>query len=156
MGDLNLYLDQLYTFLCFLITGFLIGILFDIFRILRKSFKVPDIITYMQDIVFWILTGALLLYSIFTFNNGELRSYVFIGIILGTFFYILLFSKYIIKFTTKLINILKGTIGYPIKKVFNFLKKKIIKPLYDVINKFYKKIKFKMKKLNSINMKSKE
>ena len=54
-------LNQAYIFLIFVINGFLIGILFDIFRILRKSFKTKDIITYIEDILFWILTGLLLL-----------------------------------------------------------------------------------------------
>ena len=78
LGGSNL--NQLYTFLIFILVGMVIGITYDIFRILRKSFKTIDIITYIQDFLFWIITGVILLYSIFTFNNGELRSYIFIGI----------------------------------------------------------------------------
>ena len=59
-------LNQANLFLIFTINGILIGLLFDIFRILRKSFKTSDIITYTEDLIFWILTGLLLLYSIFT------------------------------------------------------------------------------------------
>ena len=40
--------NQLFCLLIFILTGLVIGILFDIFRILRKSFKVPDIITYIK------------------------------------------------------------------------------------------------------------
>lgn len=156
MGDLNLYLDQLYTFVCFLFTGFIIGILFDIFRILRKSFKNLDFITYIQDIIFWLLTGAILLYSIFTFNKGELRSYIFIGIILGIILYMFIFSKFIIKSTTKIINILKNIIAYPFKKIYSFLNLKIFKPIYNLINKSLKKIKLNMKKNSNTNIQSKE
>ena len=63
--------NQAYTFIIFVLNGFIIGIFFDIFRILRKSFKTPDVITYMQDIAFWILSGLIILYSIFKFNSGE-------------------------------------------------------------------------------------
>ena len=63
-------INQANLFLIFTINGILIGLLFDIFRILRKSFKTSDIITYCEDLLFWILTGLLLLYSIFTFNAG--------------------------------------------------------------------------------------
>ncbi len=64
--------NQAYAFIVFILNGFLIGLLFDIFRIFRKSFKTPDFITYLEDFIFWIITGLLLLYSIFKFNNGEL------------------------------------------------------------------------------------
>ena len=56
--------NQAYLFLIFTINGIVIGILFDIFRILRKSFKTSDTITYIEDILFWILTGLILLYSV--------------------------------------------------------------------------------------------
>ena len=89
--------NQAYIFMVFILNGFLISILFDIFRILRKSFKTNDIITYIQDILFWILTTFIILYSIFKFANGELRIYLFIGIAIGIAIYMLLFSKVFIK-----------------------------------------------------------
>ena len=57
-------INQGYIFVIFILNGFLIGILFDIFRILRKSFKTKDIVTYIEDILFWIITGIFLLYSV--------------------------------------------------------------------------------------------
>ena len=89
-------LNQANLFLIFTINGILIGLLFDIFRILRKSFKTSDIITYTEDLIFWILTGLLLLYSIFTFSNGEVRFYMFLAVFCGCLIYMLLFSKYFI------------------------------------------------------------
>lgn len=147
-----MYLDQLYTFICFLFTGYIIGILFDIFRILRKCFKNLDFITYIQDIIFLILTGAILLYSIFTFSNGELRSYIFIGIILGIILYMFLFSKFIIKSATKIVNILKDIISYPLKKICSFVNLKIFKSIYIIINKFLKRIKLNTKKNSNTNI----
>ncbi len=151
-------MNQLYIFLCFFLTGIVIGILFDIFRILRRSFKTWDIVTYIQDFIFWILTGVILLYSIFTFNNGELRAFVFIGILLGITLYILLISKYFIKIAVKIILIIKKILFYPI----NFIKKHIIKPIYKIIIKYIirpfsskiSKIHFKFPKINLKKKKS--
>ena len=42
-------INQFYLLCIFMISGLIIGILFDLFRILRKSFKTPDIITYIED-----------------------------------------------------------------------------------------------------------
>ena len=121
------FLNEIYIFLLFILTGISIGILFDIFRILRRSFKTIDFITYIQDFLFWILAGAILLYSIFSFNNGELRGYIFIGVILGVILYILIFSKYFVKISVTIINILKKIIYTHIKFIVNFVKEHIIK-----------------------------
>lgn len=146
-------MNQLYVFSSFILTGFAIGILYDIFRILRRSFKTADIITYIQDFIFWILTGLILLYSIFTFNNGELRSFIFIGIITGIIIYILLVSKFFIKGATKTIYILKKILYIPINKIYIVTKKYIFRPINTIIYKIklgFPKIRLKKDKNNKI------
>ena len=129
-------LNQANLFLIFTINGILIGLLFDIFRILRKSFKTSDIITYTEDLVFWILTGLLLLYSIFTFSNGEVRFYMFLAVFCGCLIYMLLFSKYFISINVKIIAIIKKIIKtilsiviLPFKIILQLLKKIFFKPI---------------------------
>lgn len=39
-------------FIVFLIIGLCLGLFFDMFRALRKTFETPDLITYIEDIVF--------------------------------------------------------------------------------------------------------
>ena len=128
--------NQAYLFLIFIINGIVIGLLFDIFRILRKSFKTSDIITYVQDILFWILTGFILLYSIFAFCNGEIRFYMFLGVFLGCLIYMLLFSKYFININVKVILTLKkiiikiiSIIIFPINMIIKLMKKIFFKPI---------------------------
>ena len=147
--------NQAYLFIIFAINGIIIGILFDIFRILRRSFKTTDIITYVQDILFWILTGFILLYSIFTFSNGEIRFYMFLGVFLGCLIYMLMFSKYFIKVNVKIVIAIKEIIMklisillLPIKIVINLLKKIFFKPIkFITIN--INKISLKSKKSNT-------
>jgi len=125
---------QLYSLLIFTISGIAIGIFFDIFRILRKSFKTPDIITYIEDVIFWILTGIFFLFVLFKFNNGEIRSYVIIGLLFGIILYMLTISKYFIKANVAIIKLIKKVIIYPIKLIWNLLNK-IFKPFsFIVIN----------------------
>lgn len=142
--------NQAYLFLIFTINGLIIGILFDIFRILRRSFKTSDIITYIQDILFWILTGFILLYTIFTFSNGEIRLYMFLGVFLGCLIYMLVFSKYFIKINVKIILFIKKIISkiisiifLPIKFIINLIKKIFFKPIKFIT------INIKKLKLNS-------
>lgn len=125
--------NQAYLFLIFVINGVIIGLIFDFFRILRISFKTKDFVTYIEDILFWIITGGILLYSIFIFNNGEIRLFMFIGVIIGILLYILLISKYIIKVNVYIINILKKIVGIPIKILYRFIKKVFFRPISFVI-----------------------
>lgn len=132
--------QQLFNLLVFSITGAVIGILFDIFRILRKTFKTPDFVTYIEDILFWILTGMILLFTIFTFNNGQIRVYIFIGLILGFTLYLLTLSKYLIKLCVIVLSFIKKIIYTPINIIFKFTKKYIVRPIFDISRKIKVKI----------------
>lgn len=87
----NFSQEQIFIF--FFIIGVIIGILFDIFRVLRKSFKTPDSITFLEDLTFLISSGMLLIYSIIKLNNGEIRFYLFIAIFSGILIYSLTIGK---------------------------------------------------------------
>lgn len=135
--------SQGYLFLIFILVGIIIGLLFDFFRILRRTFKTSDFITYIQDILFWILSGIILIYSIFVFNNGELRAYIFLSIFIGIITYMLTISKYFIKLNVlilteikKVITTILKIITYPFKLILKLLKIIFIKPLNLIKNAF--------------------
>ena len=139
-------MEQLFCLIAFTATGIVIGVLFDIFRILRRSFKTADWLTTLQDILFWILAGFVILFSIFKFNNGEIRSYIFVGISLGVLIYMLTLSKYIVRCSVIIIKFIKKIISYPVNliiKITNFLIIKPIKFLVKKISTFFKKIFFR-------------
>ena len=128
-------MEQLFCLIAFTATGIVIGVLFDIFRILRRSFKTADWLTTLLDILFWILAGFVILFSIFKFNNGEIRSYIFVGISLGVLIYMLTLSKYIVRCSVIIIKFIKKIISYPVNliiKITNFL---IIKPIKFLVKK---------------------
>ena len=120
--------NQAYLFLIFILNGLLIGIVFDIFRILRRSFKTPNIITYIEDALFWIISVSIILYSLFVFNNGEIRGFIFIGLLFGIALYMLFISKTIIKIFVKIVTFIKNII-YTIFKIIAFPIKKVGKIL---------------------------
>ena len=92
-----LLLSQFNTVFIFFLTGICIGLLFDFFRIQRKVLKTCDFITYIQDILFWIVSGLIIIFVIMKYTNGEIRIYMVLGIILGILIYFLIISKYIMK-----------------------------------------------------------
>lgn len=143
--------NQAYLFLIFTINGILIGFLFDIFRILRKSFKTNDLITYFEDIIFWILTGGIVLLSMCKFSDGELRGFNILGISIGVVLYMLTISTFIIKISVLIINVLKiiikktvNIIVFPLKFIFkpiSIICINIRKSFLELANKIYKNIK---------------
>lgn len=166
----NMALIQLYSFTIYIISGIIIGIFFDVFRILRRSFKTSDIITYIEDILFWIFSGIFLLFVVFKFNNGEIRSYIIIGLLCGILIYMLTISKYFIKVNVKILTFLKNIIAklisiilFPLKVILNIFRKIFFKPFtFFVINinkkciDFCKKIKNNLKRTKKIKKKATE
>lgn len=138
--------DQAYLFIVFSLTGVVIGILFDFFRILRRSFKTSNIITYVEDVLFWILTGVLILYNIWYFNNGEIRIYMFLGIIMGLLIYMLTLSNIIVSLFSKILKMLIRILEIPFKTII-LIFHKIITIIIKIFNKFTKKIKIKKGKM---------
>lgn len=121
--------NQAYLFIIFTLDGILIGVLFDFFRVLRKTFKTKDFITYIEDILFWLFTGFIILYSMCMFCDGELRFFMFIGIIIGIVMYMITISRYVIKVSVFIINWLKKVLAFPFKIVYKITKKIIFRPI---------------------------
>ncbi len=128
---------QLYNFFVFIILGIIISFIFDIFRILRKKFKTNNFITYMEDILFWLISGFLIITAIFKFNDGELRAYLFIGILLGIVIYIMLFTKLVNNILLKMLT--------PVKIILDFFTS-LFKKICVFITNCLKNCKNKSKK----------
>lgn len=137
--------NQAYLFLIFSLTGVAIGLLFDFFRILRRSFKTPNIVIYIEDILFWVLTGFLILYNIWYFNNGEIRLYMFLGIIIGILIYVSTLSSILVKVLSKILQTIIKVLEIPFKTLFAIFRK-----IYTTISSIFVKIVKKRKNINKI------
>ena len=137
---IGMAINQTYLFMVFSLVGIIIGILFDIFRILRKTFKTKDFITYIEDITFWVITGIIILVAMYVFCDGQLRFFMILGIVLGTILYMVTFSRYVIKVSIFIINIVKKIIIYPIRLVIGFARKIVFKPIVVICINFRKNI----------------
>ncbi len=121
-------INQLYILISFFLAGLIIGILFDVFRATRKSFKTPNILIYIEDVLFWILTGVIIILTIFLCTDGQIRLYMILVLIMGSFIYFLFVSKYFISINVKLLNLTQSFIQFiilPFKKTMNFIKNNI-------------------------------
>ena len=145
----NLAASQAFIFLIFIINGILISFIFDLFRISRKTFKTPDWLTYVEDISFWLISCIILAYSIYTYNNGEIRLYMFIGLLIGAITYIITISKYVIKIFVTVIDKIKRILQI-IARCIIFPIKVIGKPIIFVFVNFKRNFaKFLQKNVNN-------
>ncbi len=131
--------NQANLFIIFSFVGTIIGLLFDLFRISRKVFKTNDIVTYLEDILFWILTGIMSIYSMYRFCDGELRFFMVVGIIFGTIIYMFTISKYIIILFTSLLDLVKKIIVYPVKGIINITKRILFRHIWVICINYRKK-----------------
>ncbi|MDF2592505.1 MAG: yabQ [Clostridia bacterium] len=84
---------QSFVFMFTVYGGIIIGILYDIYRVLKGSKARDRFITSIWDILFLAAAMLVVLWALFSSNYGNIRAYVFIGFIVGFFLYDKILSK---------------------------------------------------------------
>lgn len=84
-------------FLSFLL-GIFLAFFYDIFRALRKTIHHSERLVAIEDFFFWIICSLFIFFLLYYYNDGNIRSYVVWGIILGILFYILVCTSYAMRF----------------------------------------------------------
>ena len=148
---------QTKNFLLSLGFGFIMGILYDLFRIVKISISKGKLATIISDILYCIfLCFALFLFCL-TVNEGEIRLYLLLGSMAGFFVYyfslgviIFSFSEKIIAFIKAIIKSVFNIISYPFRFIFEKMRK-IFNNLWVKSRKNTKNIKNKSKFLLKVN-----
>lgn len=118
----NLIIQELELFLESAYYGMLLGLSYDVLRIVRRVIRHRNIIVYIQDYLFWVVWGIIIFAMIFTENNGDIRAYVFGGIVIGDMLYLKTFSRPIVRYISRIINfIVNLLLKKPMKKIRMFL-----------------------------------
>ena len=86
-----------------IISGILIGIMFDLYNIIR-GVKIPKIIIIIEDILFWILTAIIVFAFLLYANYAFLGPYVYIFMIVTLIIYLKLISPTILKLERYMID----------------------------------------------------
>ena len=107
-----------------ILSGILTGILFDLYNIIR-GVKVPKIIVFIEDILFWILAAIIVFTFLLYTSYAFLGPYVYIFMIVTLIFYLKCISSkvlklelYVINKVSKFIRVVLKTIIYPIKIIY--------------------------------------
>lgn len=122
---------QITLFFFSIINGMAIGVLYDFYRVIRGFEEPGKIITALQDILFWILTGIIIFILMLYTNYAYMSFNVFLYNGLGLVLYFKILSKHTITIVDKLIDLIVTVIRitfnwlfYPLRIIFHKLRKK--------------------------------
>jgi len=140
--------SQAAAFLASAAFGAVLGIFFDIFRVLRRLFRHKTAATAAQDALFWVASTIVLFLLLLHLNNGEIRGYLFLGLLLGAIIYNMTLSRYFIALMLVFLRAVFAAIYMPIRLVGRFCKNTT-----DAVKKGLKSgagyVKIKSRKLHS-------
>ncbi|ADD03349.1 spore cortex biosynthesis protein YabQ [Thermoanaerobacter mathranii subsp. mathranii str. A3] len=120
--------SQIYAFLVTVYGGFVLGFIYDIFKVTRQVFRLRKTFSNIADIIFWLFGTITMLYFMYISNYVEIRFYSFLGFAIGIILYYVLLSYFItqaligvFEFTIKFLRKMAEIIIYPIRIVVNFI-----------------------------------
>lgn len=114
--------------------GLLLGIWYEVFRVLRQLFIHRDSLVHMEDAVFCFSGAAGLFFLFQLYNRGSMRFYILLGLALGGGCYFLVLYKpvqWLLKQVVKLAVIIPGKLAgmfcIPLKLIMNSIVKSLKK-----------------------------
>lgn len=113
--------SQVISFVITIATGIVLGILFDCYRVLRGTFRPRCLTTCLTDLLYWLVATVVVFLALVISNWGELRFYVFLGILSGVGLYYRLLSVYAIRLFAGAIRLIKRIVVVIGKIIFGFL-----------------------------------
>ncbi len=132
---------ELQFFATSILWGVLILLVYDFLRILRRIIRHNVFFVTAQDLIFWALASIFIYAMIYVKNNGTIRGFSVMGIVIGMVLYHYIFSDWIVKLISSGILLLLR----PFSLIIRFISKKI-KFLFNKGKKINKKIYEQLKK----------
>lgn len=155
-------LNQIYNLAIALVIGAALGILYDVFKIVRLIGVNSAVSVFFQDIFFFLIATITMFSFYMQFTDGKFRIYLFIVAVLGFVIYFKTLEKLVFFVIKKLYSYLSAffrfvykKIAYPIlkttkkafAKVFSFTKRLIYEFFLQKIFNFFKKLLPKKRKM---------
>jgi len=132
--------EQAIVFLNSLCFGVALGVIYDLFRIIRVAFPMGKIIVFIEDLLFLISAGLFSFIFILTVNSGRIRIFLLIAAAIGFILYYFTIGKLILKSAQSIIKIIK------------FILSKILSPFAKICSIIQRKIKKIFKKLKRVQL----
>lgn len=103
--------SQILIFVYSLALGMFLGFAYDIFRIIRMVINSRNIAVFIQDVLYFILSGGVTFLFVLSVNSGNSRFYILAGEGIGWIAYHLTIGEVIYKCSNKTVNFVKSKIA---------------------------------------------
>lgn len=136
---------ELNFFLTSILWGVILLIMYDVFRILRRIIKHNSFFVFLEDIIYWVVSSILIFRMMYRQNNGIIRGFAILAILVGMLMYHGSVSDLIVNTISGAINGVLHIIIKCITTVFHI----IVMPfqlIYKGLNKIFSFFLGKLKK----------
>jgi spore cortex biosynthesis protein YabQ len=138
---------QAVTLFSMVFCGFLMGFLYDTYRIFERMYKMKKWLIWICDLLFWISATFLVFGTLLRVNEGIVRIYIFLGLGIGTIIYLLSFRVLYGKILKKMIQIILIIYGTLVKIIQVLL----IAPVVSLFLFVVKMVKWLIKILTTLS-----
>ncbi|MCC3869178.1 spore cortex biosynthesis protein YabQ [Terrisporobacter mayombei] len=118
---MGFFVEDIGIFYLTIYGGIVIGLLLDFYRALRSNFKIVKRISFVFDLIFWILITSVIFITINLLERFDLRYYHFVALFLGFILYYNTISKYIFTLFNKIISFITSLSKKTIHYIVSFL-----------------------------------
>lgn len=106
-------------FFAAVVLGVAAALAYDLLRVWRRFRPQSLFMVSIQDFLYWFLLGFAGFYLMYSYNDGVLRAFAFLGICLGAGFYAFTLGRFFVTYCLKLLLFFT----FPLRKGLLFLKK---------------------------------
>ncbi|MCD7761832.1 MAG: spore cortex biosynthesis protein YabQ [Lachnospiraceae bacterium] len=92
------------VFLCSVLHGAALSILYDLLRALRRSIRHSLVALSLEDFFYWLLAGILTFHLVFWELGGVIRGYAFVGMLIGFLLYHITLSRGFVRAVSTLLR----------------------------------------------------
>ena len=128
---------QLMLFLAAMVWGAAVALAYDGLRVARHIWPPPGWLYLTEDVLFWIVEALMIYRLMFIYDDGAIRSYTMLGMILGMALYLWAFGRWLSKAVGKLLDAVLKACKKCLRCIFHVFGI-LLKPFRWIIGKLWK------------------
>lgn len=94
------------------LSGLALGVLYDLYRVLSDRLNIRNWVMAILDIMYWLVGTVLVFRMLYASNHGQVRLFIFIGLVVGVLFYFSFLSRMTTALIYFMIKVVVGTIRF--------------------------------------------
>lgn len=146
---------ELRFFMVSILWGALVLLAYDLLRVLRRIIRHRNLLVTIQDLLFWIIASVFIFTMIYVNNDGIIRGFSVMGMVIGMILYHYILSDAVVMILSRGILLLLRPFAIVLKYLrmgINYLIKKCV----NLVNKAYIQLKKLIKSVKILVSKNKQ